>query len=673
MKYPRPAPSNVVPNDTIGTIWALPEGAITRLGKGLQLHRRDGEIALSPDNTYFASGTRAGLWWYDVPSMSPIALWETERGTIEAVDISSNGKFIAFDNWDSIIKIRDIQSGNRILQIKRVVNRHITFSPDSESIAIVAIKNEKKVIEVLDIRRGTCITQMEWGEQEIKNSITQLGFSPDGKFLAATTDDTQTYLWNANIGVIVATFEGRDFTFSPDSRLFAFQHPYLVPDSVPLRGASNVLVWNLVTGEHIAHFTEPTYLVSTLVFSPCGKFLTSNERNKTLRVWNLTEGVLKETYTDSGLPHYLPDGTLFATVFTVKTIEVWDVVQHEKLWTYERKKGSIGNKWFSKCPKLPIAHLLSNTSQNTNKKHSFPTLDGSLCYGYPGLFSPNGDLFAGRGHFRGIVLWNIKSKQQQKIVIKDQSIRTFAFLPCGNILAIDNNREDYTVWEVREADEVAIGQFTVSNGLGRGTYAFSNYRIALAGKGGTIYLWDHEHSEKLRSFIGHTDHIWALAFSPDGKKLMSGSSDKTARLWDVEVGEEIATLPLDRPVTTRALAFSPCGTVIAGGMFGELHLWCAEKLTLLHTISQPEDSPRPYALAFSPCGQYLASGTWWHDGMKQMAIRLWDVATGENIQTFWGHTTDVQSLAFSPDGTLLASGSFDFTCLLWNVDTLHSG
>ena len=52
-----------------------------------------------------------------------------------------------------------------------------------------------------------------------------------------------------------------------------------------------------------------------------------------------------------------------------------------------------------------------------------------------------------------------------------------------------------------------------------------------------------------------------------------------------------------------------------------------------------------------------------------MAIRLWDVATGENIHTFWGHTTDVQSLAFSPDGMFLASGGFDGTILLWDVES----
>ena len=86
-------------------------------------------------------------------------------------------------------------------------------------------------------------------------------------------------------------------------------------------------------------------------------------------------------------------------------------------------------------------------------------------------------------------------------------------------------------------------------------------------------------------------------------------------------------------------------------------------------IPQPQ-TQKPYALAFSPCGKYLASGTWWQreKGMEKMAIRLWEVATGEEITTFWGHPTDVQSLAFSPDNTLLASGSHDGTILLWDVE-----
>lgn len=147
---------------------------------------------------------------------------------------------------------------------------------------------------------------------------------------------------------------------------------------------------------------------------------------------------------------------------------------------------------------------------------------------------------------------------------------------------------------------------------------------------------------------------------------MSDSNDRIARLWDVASGEEIATVPLGEPRTLMEIAFSPCGNLIAGGLYGELRLWNADTLTTLFAIPQPQRQ-NPYALAFSPCGQYLASGTWWEKGMENMAIRLWDVASGENIATLRGHPTDIQSLAFSPDSTLLATGGFDCSILLWDL------
>ena len=678
----KPAPLNGVPSDPEGTTWALPEGAIARLGKGFQSYQSDEDMALSPNGAYFVVGTRVGLWWYDVSSMSLIALWETERGMISTVDFSSDGKWVATANWDGIVKVLDVQSGECIAQMKRTeehnIYNHIAISPDSKWIATASqmgvVEIQRGVVEVLDIQSGACLAQMarESQEEHSNNTIQQLEFSPDGQYIAATTG-IHTYLWDPRTGAVTAKFGGRNFAFSPDSRLLACENPYEIPNTTPLRAASTISVWDIATNQRIAHFTEHSNILRTITFSPCGQFLASSDRDSKLHVWDLTNGVLEEIYAYYGKarvePIYLPDGLLLATVFTHDTIEVWNVEQRQKLRTYERQPESIADKWFSKCPALPIAHFQSDGLKGTDENHTFPALHGSLCYLYPVVFSPNGKTLASRRDLKGLVLWDVESKQAREILIQDEffiSVDALDFLSCGDILAVGRNRDAFKVWHISETEEVPIAEFTSPVELGRHVFAFAGYYVAFGGKSGTLYLWDLEHNEKPKSLVGHADHVWSVAFSPDTKRLASGSSDDTIRLWDVETGEEIATLPLDKPVTTMALAFSPCGSVIAGGMGGELRLWSTESLTTLLVIPQTQKQS-PYALAFSPCGKYLASGTWWQRGMEKMAIRLWEVATGENIHTFWGHTTDVQSLAFSPDSTILASGSFDGTILLWDI------
>ncbi len=226
MPNPKPAPLNFNPDDPTGATWALPEGAIARIGKGYQDYNTDREISVSPDNTFFAIGTRLGLWWYDISSMLPIALWETEQGMISAVDISPDGKLIAFYNWDGIIKVRDIQSGECITQINRSeidkTNGHITFSPNNSWIAIV---NRGGIVEILDVQSGECISQIEQESNDGKvYHISKLQFSPDGQYIAATIGK-QTYLWNPKTGSTITKFTGWCFAFSPDSRLIAFQVP----------------------------------------------------------------------------------------------------------------------------------------------------------------------------------------------------------------------------------------------------------------------------------------------------------------------------------------------------------------------------------------------------------------------------------------------------------------
>ena len=730
MQNPKPAPFNVVPEDTIGTTWALPEGALARLGKGVHKTGPDlDNVALSADGTYFVAGTGMGLWWYDVASMSPIALWETERGLISAVDTSPDGKLIALGNWDGFVKVLDVQSGECITQMKRYEESYtcadfITFSPDSKWIAI---DTGRGVIEVLDIRSSECIAQPEPDSRgENLNVTSQLAFSPNSEIIAATcntpadsglgwisvdTIDPQTYLWDPKNGERIAKFTGRSFTFSEDSRLLACASPDDT-DNNAVGIHRFVSVWDIETKERIACFKEHKNSVNSIDFSPCGKFLASSDRSGTLRVWELATCKQQMEYTHCGIvskqwlwqvlhwvdmkiksdspgmifsriePIYSHEGILLATVLLpninmitrTHIVEVWDIEHRQKLQTIERKPTSIGDAWFSKCPGLTIACTLSNISEIVDETRTFLTLSEPTCYPDLIAFSPNGKvLVSNYGNEKGIVLWDVERKQAEDTLMPDERIRSFTFLPNGSLLAAGISKNTLKIWDVNKRPKL-IAEFSAHGLVSPAVFAPQGNRVATVRSESyeerierTLYIWDLKSREKLEIDTEHKRYIHAIAFSPDGNRLATACSDGIAQLWNAGTGEEIAKVEDRHEI--RGITFSPCGNFVAGGWADEIRLWCAEKLNHLRTMPQPEGSQRPYALAFSPCSKYLASGTWWwwQKGMEKMAIRLWDVATGENIHTFWGHTTDVQSLAFSPDSTLLASGSHDGTILLWDI------
>jgi serine/threonine protein kinase len=179
--------------------------------------------------------------------------------------------------------------------------------------------------------------------------------------------------------------------------------------------------------------------------------------------------------------------------------------------------------------------------------------------------------------------------------------------------------------------------------------------------GNTIKFWDLNALQPWRTLTGHLDIIPALAMTPDGNLLISGSADKTLIFWEIATGRRLANIPLHAD-TVLAVAVSPVEKLLASSSFYDpITLW---DITLGHKRhGLLGHSARIDALAFSPDGTLLASGS------GDRTIKLWNVETGSEIRTLEGHAHQISSLAFSPDGTTLASASWDGTVKLWNVKT----
>ncbi|MBO0800427.1 MAG: serine/threonine protein kinase, partial [Blastocatellia bacterium] len=173
------------------------------------------------------------------------------------------------------------------------------------------------------------------------------------------------------------------------------------------------------------------------------------------------------------------------------------------------------------------------------------------------------------------------------------------------------------------------------------------------------YLWRLTH--RFSSDIRHKKIVYAVAFSPDGKRLVTGSSDNTVKLWDAATGEKTLILK-GHTDAVWSMAFSSDGKRLASGTRdGIIKLWDAATGQTLITLT---GLLRPViSLAFSPDGKRLAAGS------DDRTVKLWDTATGLVLLTLKGHLDGVVSVAFSPDGKRLASGSGDRTVKLWDVVT----
>ncbi|KAB5588134.1 hypothetical protein CTheo_8425 [Ceratobasidium theobromae] len=521
--------------------------------------------------------------------------------------------------------------------------RSVSYSSDGSKVAFGCKDGAVGVRNAYD---GSPITGPFQGHSDMVMSVA---FSPDGTRFVSGSNDRTIKIWNAQDGLLIREpFQGhtdgiKSVAFSFDGRLIA-----------SASADATVRVWSANNSALVAGpFKSHEYWVLSVAFSPDGMRLVSGSFDNTVRVWNLSfqdgtpafnplEGHTGPIWSVA----FSPDGKRIASGSSDRSIRIWNA--QDGVLIIGPLKGHAGD--ISSVAFSPDgARLVSSSRDFTIRIWS----------------SENGNLIAGplEGHINAIY--------------------STAFSPDGKRIISGSADGTIRVWNA-SVDKPILDQFKGhTNGITSIVLPHDGAFIASAAMT-SIYVLDSQNASCIAGpFEGHTGYIRSIALSPDATRLVSGSADNTVCVWDVKQATLIAGPFKDHSRAVQSVVFSPDGAYIASGSLDRTV--CIRNSSDGALIAPPFNghTATVRSIAFSPDSTQLIPGS--HD----FTIRVWDIHSGtlaidpflghigENVQSgtlindpFTGHTDMVMSVAFSPNGECIVSGSHDRTMRVWHT---HSG
>jgi len=552
-----------------------------------------------------------------------------------------------------------IENLNRIyydFNFYRIVSGHesniacISFSPDGKSILT---GSQDSTARLWDLQGN--LLQLFKGHL---GRITSVTFSPDAKTLLTGSVDKTARLWDLQ-GNMLQEFIGHQgivysVAYSPDGKT-------ILTGSID----KTARIWNL-QGKELHVLKGHKDLISSVTFSKDGKSILTGSNDKTARLWDLQGNLLRVFNGHEGgvtSVSFVPGSKDIFTGSMDSTARLWDF-QGRVLQVFKGHENIITSVAVSADGRRLLTGSWDKTARLWNQH-------GKVLQVFKGheaeiegvAFSPDCKSILTGSDDKTARLWDLKGIILQEFRGHNEAINSVAFSHDGKSMLSGSNDKTAVLWNLNgNSLQVFRGH---EEGIWAVAFSPDDQNILTGSTDKTARLWDLN-GKILRVFRGHDDMIWAVSFSPDGKSILTGSGDNTARLWDLN-GNVLQVFE-GHEGSINAVAFSPDGrNILTGSWDKTVRLWDL-KGTQLQVLRGHDGYIN--SVGFSPDGKTIFTGAW------DKTVRLWDLQ-GNVLQVFKGNDGYVSSVAFSPDGkniltvcsaiSLSMPGSEDNTACLWDL------
>jgi WD40 repeat protein/tRNA A-37 threonylcarbamoyl transferase component Bud32 len=541
---------------------------------------------------------------------------------VPAVAWTANGKTLAAAVGDIVVLWEGPEMKPR--ELKRVHNGPIlaiAFAPGGATLASAGF--DKSVV-LWDVASGEDQRSLEGHSAPVR----ALAFSPDGKTLASGSDDNTVRLWDVPGKRSRATLSAHkgpvtSVSFAEDGRLLA-------------SGSADrsIRLWDpILDRELLPPLPGHAEAVLTVAFAPGAKVLASGGSDSTVKLWDIAgrkeiDTLRGHTQAVNALA-FAPDGRLLATASSDGTARLWRPATGEQHTLFRGHAKAVRGVAFAPDGKT----LASSSADGTIKLWLVdPPGDDAPPFkvdlgGQPpqppvSAFGQDATAFVTvKNRDKAIRLWNLL-EMQERVLLNDY--------PCL-VTAVALSADDKL--------------------------------LAVGGEDQLIRIYD-DTGRLTATLKGHKGAIHTLAFGPDGRLLLSGGADGSARLWDAVAGTEKSVLR-ESEDTVRPLALSADGRLVAFGP-REVKLWNGSRI---EATSPPFQGRSIRGLAFAPDGKTVA--LWGTSGPLDTnfpMLQIWNLPANK-LHIVQGPATAPRCLAFSPDGKTLATGLADWSVVLWDAQT----